>query len=405
MPAYEYTALNSAGRKKKNVVSADSQRQARQLLRDQGLTPLTVEAVSDRQQKQKQSVSLFSRGISKNELSVFTRQYATLIGSGLTIEQGLDALIAQAEGHRMRAMLSGIRAAVLEGASLAEAMRRYPSHFPDIYPATIAVGEETGRLALVLERLADYNESRQALSQKIGLALIYPAILLLVSIGIVIALVTYVVPEVVKVFRDTGNKLPIMTVGLIRLSDFMRQYGLMMLAVIAGLLVAFGLAIRNPELKLRWHRLKLRLPWAGRFIRGLNAARMARTLAIMTQSGVPLISGMRASAKVVTNLEIRGRIETATEEVGKGASLNRALARTGYFPPVLLQMVASGEASGELDTMLDKAASIQEQELQGKVQVMVGLFEPLMILLMGAIVMSIVMAILLPIFDLGDLLK
>ncbi|RTZ59633.1 MAG: type II secretion system protein GspF [Gammaproteobacteria bacterium] len=404
MPAYEYTALNNKGRKKKDVISADSSRHARQLLRDKGFTPLTVSQVQDRNRSAKKSVG-FSRGISQSELSIFTRQFATLISSGLTIEQSLDALLSQAEGHRMKTMLGGVRAAVLEGSTLADAMRRYPSHFPEIYPATVAVGEETGRLALVLERLADYNESRQALSQKIVVALIYPVVLLFVAVGIVVALMTFVIPKITSVYINAGNDLPPLTVAMISISDFIRHYGLWVLAVLGTLQVAFLLAMRKPALKMSWHRFKLKLPWIGRLIRGLNSARMARTLAIMTQSGVPLISGLKASSRVVGNMEIRNKIQTATEEVGKGASLNRALARTGYFPPVLLQMVASGEASGDLDTMLEKAASIQEQELTTKIQMFVGLFEPLMILFMGAIVLVIVMAVLMPIFDLGDMLK
>ncbi len=404
MPAYEYTALNSKGRKKKDVISADSSRHARQLLRDKGFTPLTVSQLQDKTRARKKTVGL-SRGISQSELSIFTRQFATLIGSGLTIEQALDALVSQAEGHRMKTMLGGIRAAVLEGSTLADAMRRYPSHFPDIYPATIAVGEETGRLALVLERLADYNETRQALAQKMVVALIYPVVLLFVAVGIVVALMTFVIPKITSVYIHAGHDLPPLTVAMIRLSDFIRHYGVWVLALLAALQILFLLALRKPALKLRWHRFKLKLPWIGRLIRGLNSARMARTLAIMTQSGVPLISGLKASSRVVGNLEIREKIQKATEEVGKGASLNRALARTGYFPPVLLQMVASGEASGDLDVMLEKAASIQEQELTTKIQMFVGLFEPLMILLMGAIVLVIVMAVLMPIFDLGDMLK
>ena len=404
MPAYEYTALDTAGHKKKDVVSADSSRHARQILRDKGLTPLTVSAVRDKTRRGGKSFG-FARGISQSERSIFTRQFATLIGSGLTIEQALDALVAQAEGHRMKSMLGGVRAAVLEGSTLADALRRYPSHFPDIYPATIAVGEETGRLALVLERLADYNESRQALSQKIVVALIYPVLLLFVAVGIVVALMTFVIPKITSVYINAGNELPPLTTAMISLSDFIRDHGVWVLLVLVVVQALALLALRNTTLKRRWHRFKLGLPWIGRLIRGLNSARMARTLAIMTQSGVPLISGLRASSRVVGNLEIRDKIRIATEEVGKGVSLNRALMRTGYFPPVLLQMVASGEASGDLDLMLEKAASIQEQELTTKIQMFVSLFEPLMILIMGAIVLVIVMAVLMPIFDLGDMLK
>ena len=410
MGAYEYQALDVRGRTRKGVSSGDSARQVRQQLREKGLTPMNVVAVADdsvtdgRADRPGDSKRIRRTRIRIGELAVITRQFATLLGSGLTVEESLSALIQQAEGHQAKSVLSGIRSSVTEGHSLAEAISRYPRSFPDIYTASVAAGEQSGNLDEVLERLADYIETRQGIQQRIGVALIYPTILTVVAILIVVALLVYVVPQVVKVFEDTGQKLPVLTEMLISTSQFMVDYGVWLIAIVILAFTAGVLLLKNVSARFKLHGLFLKMPGIRRLSRGVNTARMSRTLAIMAGSGVPLLSAMRASEGVMSNLVLRKNLTDAAAEVAEGISIHRALARSGNFPPLLTQMVASGEQSGRLGEMLDKAATALERELESRIAVLVGLFEPVMILIMGGVVLVIVLAILLPIFDLNQII-
>lgn len=405
MGAFEYLALDARGRTRKGVSSGDTARQVRQQLRDQGLTPVSVVGVSeDAAPTQKGARRTRRNRIKISELAVVTRQFATLLGSGLTVEEGLTALIQQAEGYQVKTVLTGIRSMVVEGRSLADAIASYPRSFPEIYQASVHAGEQSGNLDVVLERLANYVEARQGLQQRIGIALIYPIILTVVAILIVIGLLTYVVPQVVKVFEDTGQQLPLLTRSLIAISEFLRDHGIWILGIGAVAAIGCAVILRRRRARVWLHHIFLRLPGVRRLSRGVNTARMARTLAIMAGSGVPLLSAMRASEGVVANLVLREDVRVAAEEVAEGISFSRALGRSGHFPPLLVQMVASGESSGQLDHMLDKAASAMERELESRIAVLVGLFEPAMILVMGAVVLVIVLAILLPIFDLNQLI-
>lgn len=407
MGAFEYQALDPKGKTRKGVSQGDSARHVRQILRDQGLVPLSVTGVQeDRLAAGRQFTGARTRRarITTNELAVITRQFATLLGSGMTVEETLSALVNQAEGHQVKSVLSGIRAQVMEGRSLADAIETYPRSFPEIYQASVAAGEQSGSLAMVLDRLADFVESRQVLKQRVSIALIYPVILSVVSILIVVGLLTYVVPKVVVVFENSGQTLPVLTRILIIIGEFLQQYGLWMLGFIALASLALMLVFRMEKPKYHLHRTILALPGLRRLSRGLNTARMARTLAIMVGSGVPLLTSMRAAEGVVSNVVLKANLKEAAGEVAEGVSINRALGRRGHFPPLLIQMVASGEASGELGNMLEKAASVMERELESRVAVLVGLFEPFMILFMGCVVLLIVLAILLPIFDLNTLI-
>lgn len=403
MGAYEYRALDARGRQKRGVASGDTARQVRQFLRDSGLSPLDIQAVSEPSAQRGRTVS--SRRISPTALAVVTRQFATLVGSGMTVADSLAALIEQSEGHAQKSLLSSVRSSLVEGRGLAESMRQFPKAFPEIYTASVAAGEQTGRLAEVLERLADFTEARQGLRQRLGVALVYPVILTVVSILIVAGLLTYVVPQVVRVFEDTGQALPLLTRLLIGASDFLRDNALAIGALGALGVLGGMLLFRRPGPRNWLHRRFLEFPLTRRFSRGANTARMARTLAIMTGSGVPLLDAMRASGEVVSNRVLRDALERAATEVREGAGLSRAIGRSGYFPPLFTQMVASGEQSGSLDRMLDKAATALEREMEARVAVLVGLFEPAMILLMGAVVLTIVLAILMPIFDLNQLVR
>jgi len=406
MGAFEYQALDAKGRTRKGVSQGDSARQVRQILRDQGLVPLAVTGVEEaRRGGRRAGYSPRGRArLGTNDLAIITRQLATLLESGLTVEEALSALVNQAEGYPVKSVLSGIRAQVVEGRALADAIAAYPRSFPEIYQASVAAGEQSGHLAGVLDRLADFVESRQSLKQRVSIALIYPIILTVVSVLIVVGLLTYVVPRVVEVFENSGQALPMLTRILIGVGDFLQRYGLWILAAGALAVLALALLFRLPRPKYLLHETFLWIPGLRRLSRGLNTARMARTLAIMQSSGVPLLTSMRAAEGVLTNVVLRANLREAAGEVSEGVSIHRALARRGHFPPLLIQMVASGESSGQLGEMLEKSATVTERELESRVAVLVGLFEPFMILLMGAVVLVIVLAILLPVFDLNQLI-
>ncbi|MCF6781128.1 GspF family T2SS innner membrane protein variant XcpS [Stutzerimonas stutzeri] len=402
MAAFEYVALDPRGRQQKGLIEADSPRQARQLLRDKQWSPLEVKQARSREDSGTGGFS-FGRGLSARDLALVTRQLATLVQAALPIEEALRATAAQASSQRIKSMLLAVRARVMEGHSLAAALREYPSAFPELYRATVAAGEHAGHLGLVLDQLADYTDQRQQSRQKIQLALLYPVILLVASLAIVVLLLGYVVPDVVKVFVNTGQELPGLTVGLIATSEAVQRWGWLMLLgiVVAG--VGMRLALRDENLKRRWHAFILRIPLLGRLTRATNTARFASTLAILTRSGVPLVDALGIAAAVIGNLRIRERVVEAAQRVREGGSLTRALDATGEFPPMMLHMIASGEKSGELDQMLSRTARNQENDLAAQISLLVGLFEPFMLVFMGAVVLVIVLAILLPILSLNQL--
>lgn len=401
MAAFEYRALDPQGRQRKGILEADSSRQVRQMLRERQLAPLEVTAA--RQQEAGGGRWQLRRGISAAELALLTRQLATLVQAALPIEEALGAAAAQAGSARIQAMLLSVRARVLEGHSLAEALKAFPAAFPELYRATVAAGEHAGHLGPVLERLADYTEQRQQSRQKIQLALLYPMILMIASLAIVGFLLGYVVPDVVRVFIDSGQELPTLTRGLIAVSDGVRDWGWLALLLLIAALFAARRALRDEALRLRWHRLLLRLPLLGGLLRTTECARFASTLAILTRSGVPLVEALGIASQVIGNLLIRGEVREAARKVREGGSLTRALEATGQFPPMMLHMIASGERSGELDQMLARTASTQESDLAARVAVLVGLFEPFMLVFMGATVLVIVLAILMPILSLNQL--
>ncbi|HXH03068.1 MAG TPA: type II secretion system inner membrane protein GspF [Candidatus Competibacteraceae bacterium] len=406
MPAFHYAALDERGRTRKGLLEGDTARQVRQQLRERGLTPVSVEEVSGRAAAGTgRARKPWRARLNATELALVTRQLATLVGSGLPVEEALGAVARQAPKARVGSLLLAVRARVLEGHTLASALREFPRVFPELYRATVDAGEQSGHLEVVFERLADYTETRQQLRQKIGLALFYPALLTFVAIVIVAGLLTYVVPQVVQVFTSVGQQLPVLTRGLIALSDFLRNYGLWLLAGSAAALTAFSFGLRRIGFRRRMHRLLLRLPLVARLIRGIDAARYARTFSILTASGVPVLEGLRISAQVIANLPMREAVERTALRVKEGASLSGALAESGQFPPMTVQLIASGEASGRLEQMLERAAQQQERESETLIAALLGVFEPMLILTMGAVVLVIVLAILLPIFDLNQMVR
>jgi general secretion pathway protein F len=405
MGAFEYVALDSGGKEKKGVLEGDTARQVRQQLRDQGWMPLDVQEASQRESKSQRRTIRIRRGVSATDLALITRQLATLVRSGLPLEESLRAASQQTEKARLKSMLMAVRSRVMEGHTLATGLGDFPHVFPELYRTTVSAGEQSGHVDVVLERLADYTESRQQMQQKIQLALFYPALLTLVAVVVVIALMTYVVPQVVQVFENIGQELPWLTQTLIAVSDFLRNHGIAALLLLAAAGGGIAWVLRKEGPKRRFHRALLRLPLIGRLARGINAGRFARTFSIVTASGVPVLEGLRIAAQVMSNLPMREAVDEATRLVREGASIYAALDKSGYFPPMMVHLIASGESSGKLEEMLERAAVNQEREIETLVSAIMGLFEPVLILVMGGLVLIIVLAILLPIFNLNQLVS
>ena len=399
MEAFQYQALDAAGRTVSGVVQADTARLARIQLRAQGLLPALVAPVHARERAGK----AWARGLSSTELSLLTRQMATLFDSGLTMEQTLNALIEEATEPLTREVLAGVKTEVTGGSSLAGAMGAYGKSFPDFYRALVHGGEESGALPTVLQHLADYLDARQALRQKTSLALLYPILVTTIAIMIVTGLLIYVVPQVAQVFQQSRQTLPLLTRALIALSNFLRGTWPYLLAIIGGGYAVARMALRRTAARRRWHAFLLRLSWLGPLVRGVNTSRFASTLAILVGGGVPLLAALNSGARVMTNMVMREAIERAIERVREGASLARALGETRAFPPLLVHLVASGEASGKLEQMLERAARLETQALERRLAVFLTLLEPVMILLMGGVVLMIVLAILLPIMQINQL--
>ena len=401
MPAFAYQALDAAGKPQRGVLQGDTARAVRATLRERGLNPLDVTPVEEANAAR----TFGKRGLSANQLSLFTRQLATLLGAGLPIDEVLAALSEQGDDDKSRSLTVALRAKVMEGSGLAAALADHPETFPEIYRASVAAGESSGRLDVVLERLADYAESRDALRQKVLASLAYPVLLLGVALAVVTGLLSYVVPQIVGVFTNLHQALPWPTQALIGLSTLVREYGWYLLIVGLALIAGVVFAMRRESVQAAWHRVQLRLPLIGKLIRAANTARAARTLALLTASAVPLLDSLNIAAKVVPNIPMRESLRRAAIKVREGGGFARALADSGYFPPVALRLIGSGERSGELERMLEEAAKQQARELDRWLSVLTAVLGPAVILLVGAIVLFIVLAILLPIFDLNQLVK
>lgn len=407
MAAFEFQALNAKGKTIKGIQAGDTAKQVRSELRAQGLVPLEVKSVSDKKADKSQNKGRrVSRAkIKVNELSILTRQMATLLDSGMTVEETLSALIKQSEGHKLKTIMSDIRSLVTEGYSLSDAIATYPNSFPEIYRASISAGEQSGTLDNVLERLADFLEDSHAMQQKVSQAVVYPIFLFFVCSAILIGLVVVVVPKVVDVYKDLGQELPFLTTMVINLSNLLVNYGIFMAAGLAVFIIGTKFVFSQPKPKFWLHSLYLKIGGLGKMVQNIDSARMSRTLSIMVGSGVPILASMRASEGVMNNQVLRKDLELATEEVSQGVSIGRALDRNGNFPPLLVHMVTSGENSGRLGHMLEKAASATENEMATRINMMVSLLGPVMILFMGSMVLTIVLAILMPMFNIQNLVN
>ena len=403
MPAFDYQAQDANGRTCRGQQEADSARHARQILRERGLRITRLSGAKKSRPGGRHGQAGTRLGVT--DLALLTRQLATLIHAGLPLEEALSAVTAQSEKTAVSNVLAAVRNRVTEGHALATALSAFPRAFPELFRATVAAGERSGHLGHVLEQLADYTEARQASRQKIQLALVYPMILMFASVAIVGFLLGYVVPDVVKIFINSGQPLPPLTQAMIAMSNGLRRYGWLLLMLLMAGTGAARWALRQPRLKLRWHVLQLNLPLVGPVLRAMEAARFASTLAILGKSAVPLVDALEISATVIANLAIRQRMLDVARSVREGGTLARGLERSGDIPPMMLHLIASGERAGELDSLLARAAELQEKALAARIALVVSLFEPIMLVLMGGVVLLIVMAILLPILSLNQLVN
>ncbi|AOU43004.1 TPA: GspF family T2SS innner membrane protein variant LspF [Legionella pneumophila] len=397
MGAYQYQALKVNGSISKGVIEADSERHARQLLREQGLIPTQVQTLT-----QQRAASSKSK-VSAADLALLTRQLATLLVAGIPVEESLRGVSEQTEKDKVRELIIGVRSKVLEGYGLAQAMAQYPNAFPELYRATVGSGEQTGRLDVVLEKLADYTEKQQQTRQKVQQALIYPLLMIIVSTAIISFLLTFVVPKIIDVFTESGQTLPPMTQLLINLSQFIKSYGLYSLVTMIVALIGFKKSLSNIKIKTAWHQFMLKLPIVSYLVKTINVARYIHTFGILFAAGVSVLETMRVSSSLVTNIVMRQAFDLATLRVREGSGISEALKETKFISPMAIHLIASGEKSGQLSDMMERSASHLDNEVNRLIETSLTLLEPMVILLMGAVVLFIVLATLLPIFSMEQL--
>jgi general secretion pathway protein F len=404
MGAFEYVALDQSGKESKGLIEGDTPKHVRQLLRDRRLLPVAVTEVALKEARRQASFS-FRKGISAAELAVITRQLASLAQSGLPLEEALLAVGQQNDHPRTKSIVLGVRSKVMEGHTLADGLAEFPQAFPDLYRSTVAAGEQTGHLDVVLDRLADYTEARQQLRQKINNAMVYPIALVLMSIAIISFMLASVVPRIVGIFKNTAGELPLLTRGLITTSDFLRDHWLLILLLLGAAIYGIWRLLQHQGPRRKYHLWLLRTPIAGRLTRGVNTARFTRTLSILAGSGVPILEALKISASVIENLPMRDAVTEASLRVREGASISQSLATSRLFPPMMIHLIASGETGGKLEEMLSRTADYQEREVDGLIATLLGILQPLLIVIMGGVVMTIVLAILLPIFEINNLIR
>ncbi|ANS84108.1 type II secretion system inner membrane protein GspF [Vibrio scophthalmi] len=407
MAAFEYKALNAKGKSQKGVMEGDNARQVRSRLKEQGLVPIDVVATRAKQQANTPETEAltFKRGISTPDLALITRQLSTLVQSGMPLEECLRAVSEQAEKPRIRTMLMAVRAKVVEGHTLADGLGDYPHVFDELFRSMVAAGEKSGHLDGVLERLADYAENRQKMRSKLQQALIYPVVLVVFAIAIVAFLLASVVPKIVGQFVQMGQELPLSTRILISASEFVQHWWITIAIALIALAYLVRYALSKPSIRLSWDRKVIAMPVIGKIARGLNTARFARTLSICTSSAIPILDGMKVAVDVMSNQYVKQQVLLASDRVREGASLRKSLDQTKLFPPMMLHMIASGEQSGELESMLTRAADNQDANFESMVNISLGIFTPLMIAVLAGLVLFIVMATMMPILEMNNLMS
>lgn len=404
MGAFEYVAYDKAGKETKGLIEGDTAKHVRQILRERHMLPVEVTEVAQREARRQRTFSLRS-GMSTSELALVTRQLASLSQSGLPLEEALLAVAQQNDLPRTKSILLGVRSRVMEGYTLADGLGEFPQAFPELYRATVAAGEQSGHLDVVLDRLADYTEARQELRQRITNAMIYPIALVAMSLAIIGFMLATVVPRIVNVFENSSAQLPALTRWLIASSDFIRGNWFWLIIGIAAAMYGIWWILQKDGPKRRFHRVLLRLPITSRLTRGVNTARFTRTFSILAGSGVPILDALKIGAEVIENLPMRDAVTEASVRVREGASISRSLAASKLFPPMMIHLIASGETGGRLEEMLTRTANYQEKEVDGLIAALLGILQPLLIVIMGAIVLTIVLAILLPIFEINNLIR
>lgn len=406
MAAYNYKALGNSGKIVKGILEGDSERQVRSQLRLQQLKPIEVnvagESTAAKTDKTKVS-GIFTPRVNQSDLALITRQMATLVLSNMPLDEALTATAQQARKPRIKSLMLQVRARVLEGYSLAYALGDFPQVFNEMYCSMVKAGEHAGFLGQVLEQLAEYTENNQYTQQKLKGAMIYPLVLMFLSVAVIAVLMIYVVPDLVGVFSHTQQELPPLTKIVISLSDFVQRYWWVILASLVAFQLIFRQLIKNRNRRQLWHKFLLKVPVISGFIISMDTARFASTLSILTSSGVPLLEGLRIAGEVLANLELRAASKIVVQSVQEGGSLNKGLAQAEVFPPMMIHMVASGEASGELEAMLARSASNQQRELDMTLNNLMAIFEPVMIIIMAAVVCTIVFSILLPIIEMNNM--
>ncbi|MGB3609611.1 MAG: type II secretion system inner membrane protein GspF [Cellvibrio sp.] len=410
MGAYSYRALNETGKAVKGILEGDSERQVRSQLRAKKLKPLEVVSITGKAGKAGEDSSFggmrrrWGNRLNARDLSLITRQLASLVRSGLPLDEALHATARQQNKQNIKQILLQVRTKVLEGFSLAQALGENPAAFNEMYRALVRAGESSGYLGPVLERLADYTQSSQQVQQRLKMAMIYPVVLLVISLSVIAALMAFVVPKLVGIFAHSQRALPPLTEALIATSNFVVNYGVYCVIALIGLVFGIKRLLRNENRLRTWHRWQLRLPVIGNLVRQINSARFAATLSLLSSSGVPLLQALNIAGQVMSNKLLQESCEQVAAAVREGSSLYRAMENAGTFPPLLVQLVSSGEANGTLPQQLDNAAKDQERELEMMLGMAMGLLEPLTIVFMGLAVCLIVMAILQPIFEMNNLI-
>jgi general secretion pathway protein F len=404
MGAFEYVALDKSGKEAKGLLEGDTAKHVRQILRDRHMYPVKVTEVAQKESRRQQNFSL-KRGMTASELALVTRQLATLVQAGLPLEEALLAVSQQNELPRTQSILLGVRSRVMEGHTLADGLADFPHAFPEIYQATVAAGEQSGHLDAVLERLAEFTETRQVLQQQVRNALIYPVALVVTAVAIISFMLAYVVPKVVYIFENYDQQLPLLTRIMIASSDFIRDYWFGLIVFLVAIVFGIRQILKKDGPKRSYHELLLRLPIVSKLTRGINTARFTQTLSILAASGVPILESLRIASQVVVNVPMREAVEEASLRVREGAMISKSLATSKQFPPMTTHLISSGEASGRLEEMLARAASNQEREVDGLIATLLGIMQPLLVIIMAAIVLLIVLAILLPIFEINTLIS
>lgn len=396
--AFQYRAINSKGKPFSGVVEGDNARQASAKLREKGLIPLTLSPAT----QEKRRFFRTNKRLRSQELSVVMRQIATLIAANIPVADALASVANQNHKPMIKRVILGVHSKVVEGHSLATGMEQFPAVFPRLYCTTVAAGEKSGKLSQILLRLAEYTERQQQIKRKIAQALIYPLMMLFVSTGVVFFMLIYIVPKIVDVFDQTEQTLPFATQTLIFISQLVKKQGGYFIGGLVAAIYAGFCLLKRPKLRYRLQKILLKIPLLGKAIITINAARFSRTFGILKGAGVPVIDAMKSAAQLINPLPMRSAVLTAVQQVREGGAISKALQQTHYFSLMLIHLIASGENSGQLDTLLQKAAENQEAEVEALINGSLTLFEPLMILVMGGIVMFIVLAIVLPIFALDS---